>query len=247
MPPYLNLASVRLWCLIEQIMPYPRNIPIPPTLVIDGSTSRFFAGVLARDGDWLAFKNAEEPALESLFKTVDRVLYDAALELEAIRSFVYCEGPGSVLGLRLCAMAIETWRRIHNAPTELYAYNSLQLVATRLVKEAPPERESLLISDWKKDYWNSLRIRPEGIGSVCPIGADEVAGWSSPLYHLPARKGWQKAPTNAIELSYTPECLPQMLAFPDLLRARDHVELYNSGINTFKKWTPERHRAMANP
>ncbi|MFU8847755.1 MAG: hypothetical protein ACNA77_03445 [Opitutales bacterium] len=214
-----------------------------PALLVDGSGSSFFSGVLGGDGDWLAFEKAAEPALESLFKTVDRVLQSAAIELEAIRSFIYCEGPGSVLGLRLCAMAIETWRHIHAAPMELYAYNSLQLLAARLQKENKITAESLLISDWKKDYWNSLTIGPEGAGEVCPISADELAQWQGPLYHLPARKGWQTPPANAMQLGYDPECLNQLLPFPDLLQARDQVELYNSGINTFQKWRPERHRA----
>lgn len=214
-----------------------------PALVIDGSSPCFFGGVFGLDGCWLALEKAAEPALESLFDTVEAVLEKAGLELSQIRTFVYCEGPGSVLGLRLCAMAIETWRHIHSAPSKLYGYNSLQFVAAALVQKEDKQAESLLITDWKKDYWNSLKILPGAVGEVHPIHASELAEWQGPLYHLPARKGWQKPPANAIEICYEPECLTQLLQFPGLLQARDQVELYNSGTNTFQKWTPERHRA----
>lgn len=219
------------------------STPAYPALVIDGSSSCFFSGVLEKDGSWLAYKKAPEPALESLFKTVDIVLEEAGLELDRIQSFFYCEGPGSVLGLRLCAMAIETWRRIHPGPTELYAYNSLKLVAACLQNAGRVKEESLLISDWKKDTWNSLKISPTTLGVVAPISATELSGWQGPLYHLPARKGWQDPPENALELAYEPEKLASLTEVPELILRSQAVTLYNSGINSFQKWTPDRHRA----
>lgn len=218
--------------------------PPCPALVIDGSSACFFAGILDPDGKWLARKAADAPALESLFETVRAVLDAAELELGQIRSYIYCEGPGSVLGLRLCAMAIETWRRIHSTQSNLYAYNSLRLTAARLAKEASGQ-DALLISDWKKDTWNGLKIvagKPEG---VAPVNAGELSRWEGTLYHLPARKGWQRPPENAIELTYQPESLADLIHSPALIEQRERVELYNSGINTFQKWTPERHRAIS--
>ena len=219
------------------------NAPACPALLLDGSGTCFFAGVLAREGDWLAFEKAVEPALESLFDTVGQVLRKAGLELDAIQSYIYCEGPGSVLGLRLCAMAIETWRRLQPAPGATYAYNSLHLAAAHLLQQSESTPDSLLISDWKKDTWNGLRINAGALTAVAPIRTDELADWQGPLYHLPARKGWQRPPANAIELSYDPERLPQLLATPGLVRPTDGVVLYQSGLNTFQKWTPDRHRA----
>lgn len=217
--------------------------PTYPALVIDGSSPCFFSGVLGSDGRWLASKKADAPALESLFETVDAVLESAELKLDEIRSLIYCEGPGSVLGLRLCAMAIETWRRIHPAPTGIYAYNSLRLVAACLVQEEGLQEEALLVSDWKKEAWNALKIRLDGPGKVTPAGTAELAEWQGPLYHLPARKGWQKPPANAVELAYEPERLAGLIEFPGLIEPRDCVELYNSNANSFQKWTAERHKA----
>lgn len=224
-------------------MSVPASTPICPALVIDGSSACFFSGVLGGDGSWLACRKADKPALESLFSTVETVLKKAGLELNHIKSYIYCEGPGSLLGLRLCAMAIESWTRIHPAPTELYSFNSLTLLATQLTKEGGNEEDALLISDWKKDTWNSLAIRSGTPGRVKPIQTPELSDWQGPLYHLPARKGWQKPPDNALELKYAPERLAKLLDFPDLIQRRQSVELYNSAVSSFQKWTPERHRA----
>lgn len=226
-----------------QFMSSNRIEPDCPALVIDGSASSFFSGVLGSDGTWLSHQKSPEPALESLFTTVDAVLQAAGLELEAIRSFIYCEGPGSVLGLRLCAMAIETWMRIHPHPTKLYAYNSLGLVAANLLDQRKNREGALLVSDWKKDTWNSLKIRSDGLEAVAPITAEELSNWQGAVYHLPARKGWQKPPDNAIEITYEPENLPGLLKLPELIELRQDVALYSSGINSFQKWTPDRHRA----
>jgi tRNA threonylcarbamoyladenosine biosynthesis protein TsaB len=226
-------------------MPISPTTPSYPALVIDGSSTEFFSGILGSEGRWLSSKKAAEPALESLFETVDAVLGSADQKLDHIQSFLYCEGPGSVLGLRLCAMAIETWMRIHPAQTGLYAYNSLKLVAAGLVKEKGLRDDALLISDWKKDTWNGLRIisgEPTGVG---PVSAETLSQWEGPLYHLPARKGWQKPPENTIEVAYEPERLGELLAYPGLIERRERVDLYGSGINTFQKWTPERHRASS--
>jgi tRNA threonylcarbamoyladenosine biosynthesis protein TsaB len=220
--------------------------PIYPALVIDGSGSSFFAGILEKGGQWAAYEKASEPALESLFATVDAVLEKAGLDLEHIGSFLYCEGPGSVLGLRLCAMAIETWKRVQAVPPTLFAYNSLKLVGACLVAGGEVLGDALLVSDWKKDMWNGLKIHSSHLGPVAPVGAKELADWQGALYRLPARKGWQKPPEKAIELSYEPERLAQQLRFPALIELRETVDLYHSGLNSFRKWKPVRHRAAAN-
>jgi len=106
---------------------------------------------------------------------------------------------------------------------------------------------ALLISDWKKDTWNGLKIDSDVLDAVRPISAVALSHWSGPLYHLPARKGWQKPPDDVIELNYSPQNLAKLLHFPKLLKSRQSVELYHSGINSFQKWTPDRHRAAVIP
>jgi tRNA threonylcarbamoyladenosine biosynthesis protein TsaB len=214
-----------------------------PALVVDGSGSRFFAGALGPDGQWRARITADEPPLESLFVTVEKVLSTAGIQLAALRSYIYCAGPGSVLGLRLCAMALETWSRLNPAPTPYYAYNSLELTAALLLQKGKISDEALLISDWKKDTWNGVRISNQRITKLEAVPTEAVEAWQGALFHLPARKGWQKAPERAEPVRYTPEALPELIRATNLLEPTPGIELHSAGANTFQKWTPERHRA----
>ena len=214
-----------------------------PALVIDGSGTSTFVGALGHDLRWIASEQSGFAPLESLFPTTERLLNAADLDLEAIRTFIYSEGPGSVLGLRLCAMAIETWSRLTTPQPQLFAYNSLRLAAANLINQRPDTRDALVISDWKKTAWNAVRIEKGEIGPSEPASTDELQQWKGRLYHLPARKGWQAAPAGAETIQSSAETLPQFFDGPEILHPTESVELYSSGVNTFQKWTPERHRA----
>lgn len=216
------------------------TLPTAPTLVIDGSGSAVFAGVLGKDGNWLAKSEQDGAPLESLFPTVEATLETAQMTLADLRSFIYCEGPGSVLGLRLCAMAMETWSRLYPESAHYFAYNSLQLTAALICVDTPRLDNALLVSDWKKGAWNAVKINNGQPGPTEVADDATIADWTGPLYHLPQRKGWQKPPANATPVEYSPQRLPEVLHLP---KPTTGVELYASGINVFQKWTPERHRA----
>lgn len=213
------------------------------TLVIDGSGSTLFAGLLDARGVWQSTALRECAALEGLFPAVADVLQAAERDLAAIEGYIYCEGPGSVLSLRLCAMAIETWRRLQAKPAPIYKYNSLQLAAHQCLADQPDLTDSLIVSDWKKGAWNALTIEDRAVGSVEVLDDNALATWGGPLFHLPQRKGWQSPPPAATTLAYHPAHLDRLYERPGLLQSTDSVELYNTGVNTFQKWTPTRHRA----
>ncbi|MGB0415496.1 MAG: hypothetical protein ACPGKS_01470 [Coraliomargarita sp.] len=213
-----------------------------PALVLDASAGSVFVGVLSAEHTWLAHRSSNANALEGLFSTVEACLRETGFGIEAIASFVYNGGPGSVLGLRLCAMAIETWRRLSSRPTKLYRFNTLELCAALVRIDHPEIEEALLISDWKKGVWHGL---PIGIGKapeVRPIDQSALNELPQPLFHLPQRKGWQAAPENAIELSYQAERLIEASSKTNLLTETESVALFSAGSSTFQKWTAERHR-----
>ncbi len=213
-----------------------------PALVIDASGNAVFVGLL-QNQQWLASLRIEAPALEGLFTAVDQVLTKAKLSFEQISAYVYSEGPGSVLGLRLCSMAIETWSRLYPQSAKRYSYNSLQLTARLIQIDHPEATDALLVADWKKGAWNSVKIKSGQIGATEVVDDETLASWKDALFHQPQRKGWQAPPSGASETVYRPERLPEVLGQTGLIRATGQIELYNAGVNTFQKWTAERHRA----
>ncbi len=212
------------------------------SLVIDGSGSSVFAGVLDSQNHWRAKVHRDGAPLENLFPAIDVTLKEASIALSDIHSYLYCEGPGSVLGLRLCAMAIETWTRLYPHSANLYKYNSLRLTALGLLHSEPELKDALIVADWKKGAWNALYIKGGLAGATEVIDDETLAAWGGAIYHLPQRKGWQSPPANAQTLSYDPTHIATVRENPSLLQPTEGVQLYNSGINTFQKWTPTRHR-----
>ncbi len=211
-------------------------------LVIDGSSATVFVGLLGTEGKWLFQITQKSAPLEGLFPAVEAVLYSAQCRISDVHDFIYCEGPGSVLGLRLCAMAIQTWGLLREPDVRYFSYNSLALTATLILKDTPNMNQALLVSDWKKDAWNSICINEGQPGAIAVLDNQAVSNWKNgPLFYLPQRKGWQKVPENAIILEYSPHRLPEVM---QLLKETKKIELYTSNINVFQKWVPQRHRAI---
>jgi tRNA threonylcarbamoyladenosine biosynthesis protein TsaB len=215
------------------------------SLVMDASNPACFTGVLDPNNQWLAHKSVEGPALETLFTEVEVVLQEAKIPLQGISRFIYCEGPGSTLGLRLAAMAIRTWRSLHHETLPCYAYNGLQLAAHCLLRDDPSLTEALLVADWKKDAWNAVTLQEGQVSACKPINNATLEDWKGSKYHLPQRKGWQAPPSETATLHYNPERLDEIMDAPGLLQPVNSPEPFASAPVNFQKWIPDRHRAPA--
>ena len=151
-----------------------------PALVLDASAGTVFVGIVGPDEQWIARQQSTANALEGLFASVEYCLQTAGMGIDSIRGFIYCEGPGSVLGLRLCAMAIETWRRIAPRASSLHRY-TLQLCARLIRRDAPPASPALLLSDWKKAF-GMLRIEDSAPHAVEPCDTAALATLELPCF-----------------------------------------------------------------
>lgn len=212
-------------------------------LVLDCSGAELFAGVLNADNFWLSQFQLSGAALECLFPAVEKALSDAGIGFESIGQYIYNAGPGSVLGLRLCAMAIETWSRLYPDSRHFHAYNTLQFCAYSILDDHAELQDALLVSDWKKGAWNALYIGDRTVGETQVVDDATLQLYTGPCFHLPQRKGWQAAPTNCTTIALAPARLNHLIKHSKLLTTTTGVQLYASTVNTFQKWTPERHRA----
>lgn len=216
-----------------------------PLLVIDGSGIDCFVGILNTEGQWSARSLATGTALEGLFPSLHSTLADASLGIEEIKAFIYCQGPGSVLGIRLSSMAIQTWALLRDAPPVYFTFDSLQLTAACILKDTPSPQEALLVSDWKKGTWHAVRLEPDSCGATTVLDSESLEAWEGPLFHLPQRKGWQSPPKNAQTVAYQPARLNEFLTDSRLIRPTETVILHQATVNSYQKWTATRHRANA--
>ncbi|MEC8405213.1 MAG: hypothetical protein VXZ08_03920, partial [Verrucomicrobiota bacterium] len=170
------------------------DTPELPALLIDASGQSIATGVLSTKNTWLSYNELNGTALETLFKCIEKTLKNANAELDQIHSFICCVGPGSVLGLRLAVMAVQTWARIHFRKAPVYTYNSLDFCIRTLKLDQIKLSGSILVSDWKKDAWHAVKLLEDQEYKLQIIDSDTLSSWSGAIFHLPQRKGWQDPP-----------------------------------------------------
>jgi tRNA threonylcarbamoyladenosine biosynthesis protein TsaB len=231
----------------------PGNIsPQPPTLFIDTASPRVACGLLSGEADAPIWQTSTEEAGIGLFHIVDAVLRQASLDLSAIRTVVFCDGPGSLLGVRLTAMALRTWMALPRAePLRVLAYRSLELLAADLVDCGRPQPFAV-ITDARRGTWNLLRVTPAE-NAEHPLGLLErwPAGRAFPV-DLPLLSpegfpNWQPLPEGTEIVPYRPQRLPDLVVRHSLLRATEHPDAFLIETPTYRTWTPPSTAANAAP
>lgn len=209
-----------------------------PILLLDASTDEVCVGVLA-NSTWLAFERTSVEALESLFSLTACVLDQAQLHLRQINRFLFCEGPGSVLGIRLAAMAIRTWLTLPDCRQKtIYAYKSLHAASVILKREEQPTTPWCLVIASRMKRWNLLGDD----GQLREIGQDALAASQRNLYYLPARRH-SHPPVNARLLPYRLEAHPDIFGNAPWLRSIESPDAWLPSQPVYQQWTATRHRS----
>jgi tRNA threonylcarbamoyladenosine biosynthesis protein TsaB len=131
-----------------------------PLLVLDAASARVQVGWIVR-GEPARWDASGEEAGCALFRCMEGV----GAEPSRAAAFVFCEGPGSVLGVRTAAIAIRSWCALR--PRPVFAFRSLALVAEVLALEG----ESV-IADARRDSWHAC-VRG---GPVSRVPSASLAG-----------------------------------------------------------------------
>lgn len=97
------------------------------SLLIDGSLGKTQVGLM-KNGVFSDFRISQSEVLEDMFDTVGEILEDNEVAFKSIDEYVYCEGPGSILGIRISCMAIRVWLSLFGNQKVL-SYNSLDIAS----------------------------------------------------------------------------------------------------------------------
>jgi tRNA threonylcarbamoyladenosine biosynthesis protein TsaB len=217
------------------------EIPFP-LLLTDCSAPGVRAGILG-DSGWMAYQQKDGETGSVLFETVKQLLFECRLSLQDIRSFAYCEGPGSTLGIRINAMALRTWNQLTEIPRPIYAYRSLGAAAVLRKQNDPGAEIFAVLSDLRKDFWNGLKVDSnKAPGTIGTVTAKELESWPGQRFFIQQRIHSPGLPKGAAPLDYHLESMPAAKAFPELLRPVDQPTVFQTTQTTFKQWTPSRHR-----
>ena len=210
------------------------------------------AGTLDGSGRaWRAFAEEKSAALEGVFDATEKIRGTA----DEPRGFLFCEGPGSILGIRIAAAAIRARLALDAAKgvpaRPVLAFRSLHLAAHLLLRAFPQEKDFTVAAESRMNALNLLRVR----GGV-PADDFEEAKTSETekfsdgkFFVLPHRRALPVAlAANAAPCSVGALLREDPAVFADvpaLLRdvgnAPDAVN--SAGADAYARWTPERHRA----
>ena len=137
-----------------------------PCLVLDGSArAGVRVGVLA-GGRWVGQGVSPDGALEGLFGCVEAALADAKLSLADIRSFALCVGPGSVLGIRIAALAVRSWSALE--PRPIFVWESLSALA-RSALVAGEQGPFLVAVESRLKRWHALEVAATALPAHVPV------------------------------------------------------------------------------
>lgn len=213
----------------------------PPSLrlVIDASSADLFCGLEA-GGAWRSALRSPVSPLEGLADLIRECLDKAEATLPEVRGFVVCEGPGNILGLRLAVMMVNAWRTLPPwRSARVLRYRSLAAAAAALNAQGQLPTPSWLVSPSRQGMWNRWQ-HPEGVLDLIP--ESELSNAEVPVVQLPARKRWLQPETAGPVVQPGFETDAGWLRTPGLLEPVDQLQVYHPGANTYRTWTPERHR-----
>lgn len=195
-----------------------------PLLLLDAASSVVQVGWLGAPGGDRWASSTDEAGI-GIFRCLESLQLDQA----AIRAFIFCDGPGSILGIRSTAMALRAWNVLRSRP--VYRYCSLELVAHALRQPG-----TQVIADARRETWHRFTAG----GRLERIATADLTG---PLVMPEGFRHWSALPAN---VTSTPYSLPSLLAAAgdaDMFTTTESPDAFLHEEPSYKTWTPQIHRA----
>jgi tRNA threonylcarbamoyladenosine biosynthesis protein TsaB len=218
-------------------MPSAVNELPSPLLVLDTVSPTAWAGLLV-DGRAACWRPVKGEAGSALFSAVESTLQEARITVADLAGFAFNEGPGSLLGIRIAAMAIEGWQALGPGPRRpLFSFRSLELLA-RLELANGRSGPFRLIADARRDSWHFLAVAGEGsLGEIARLPAAEGLPEEGPILRPAGFPVWSRLPEGCSETAYDPSLLPDG-EWPALLRPAQQADAWLIDPPEYRKWEP---------
>ncbi len=199
------------------------------TLLLIDACSELVQTSVIRSGVDAKWECAKEEAGTGVFACIERF----GDQLASVDAYVFCEGPGSILGIRTVAAAIRTWILLQ--PKPVWSYKSLELLA-----HSVPEEDITIISDARRDSWHVVR-RGERMRRV-PTAEVSREG---PLAMPGNFRQWGKLPDSLSPrlLDYDLATLLPRVWHADIFQPCEAPDAFLHEEPSYATWSPQIHRA----
>ncbi len=210
-------------------------------LVLDAASTRVQVGLL-QTGTRSLWRSFDEEAGTAIFAGTEAVLQEAGRKLDEAGAFVFCEGPGSMLGTRTVAMALRTWQVLKARPA--YTYQSLAVAGHFAWTQTP--RDFTVIADARRDTWHVQAVRADGrLTALQRVAATELP--AGELLTPENFRAWAPPPRPAAGCSYDLAKIFPALGDGDYFRATETPDAFQHEAPEYKKWSAQVHRAATAP
>ncbi len=197
-----------------------------PLLLIDAASARVQAGWLT-DAQTARWETSDDEAGVGIF----RCLAALGIDVADAGAFVFCDGPGSVLGVRTTAVVLRVWSELR--PRPMFAFHSLSVVAAALNRPG-----AAVIADARRDRWHCVA----GTDPLRRVATTDLAG---ELIMPEGFRNWTPLPPDVQRVPYSLAELLLCVAELDLFRPTDTPDAFLHEEPSYAKWTPQIHRAPA--
>lgn len=211
------------------------NINEQPCLVIDGSAREGVRVGVLSDGRWVAEATVTAGALEATTDLAAEVLKKAHLKFTDIKSYAVCIGPGSMLGIRVSAMAVRTWATLYQRP--IYVWESLRLLAEQALEQGV-KVPFAVINESRLKRWNFMTVKAaDFFEPTVELEIDEVNAKGLPLVVNHSSNLF----SNAKVMDNIWIHLPKLFQKKECLRLESKPDALNPSAD-YALWSGERHR-----
>ncbi|MFA5263254.1 MAG: peptidase M22 [Opitutaceae bacterium] len=197
-------------------------------LLIDACSERVQAAIIQRDGE-IHWESAQEEAGTGVFSCIDKL----GDRVSTVDGYVFCEGPGSILGIRTSAAAIRVWRLLN--PKPVWAFRSLDLLANSVA-----DKRISVISDARRDSWHVARSGEK----MKRVPTGELS--KEEILATPENfRRWSKLPDSVspILLNYDLATLLPLVWNADLFHPSQAPDAFLHEEPSYATWSPQIHRA----
>lgn len=196
---------------------------------------------LLRERSWLAYQQAKGSALEVLFDEVKDLLEQEKLDWSELSGVLFCEGPGSLLSLRIGAMAVQSWYQT-TAFSDLPKVFPLMAAAGRLLAREQPD--FLLVAPGRKGEWHCIEFKHrQPIEEARLIETNEIPVYPEiPAYWIPHRELGMDLPDRFQRWEPDWSLVPDLWT-ASLLQERSPDQLLSQAhVSTYARWSGAIHQ-----
>jgi tRNA threonylcarbamoyladenosine biosynthesis protein TsaB len=211
-------------------------------LLIDSASAFVQAGLWRRDGGAIWHQSEREAGI-AVFECAGAALADARIGVGDLGGLVFCEGPGSILGIRTAAMALRTWQTRGTHVLPAFAYRSLELVAQDL-RSSGRRTSFAVIADARRDAWHWVEVADgQDLQALRRVPRSVLADFAGDLFMPAGLRVWTPPPRAALEVSYSLAALWRRQSDAELLRPAPEPDAFLHEDSVYAPWTPQIHRA----